>query len=132
MKKIKREVNSEFDHIKKEIRKVLLFLKEHCPEAKICYLKITPRHSWELPACLLAKWIDYHIVVRLCKHFKIQEIWNRAVFTNLCKRPESQMYGMLRTDLEHFNQYGNTAPSQCIMKSLLNKWKGKLGLFRKR
>ena len=38
---------------------------------------------------------------------------------------------MLQTDLVHFNCNGNNALSSCIMKSLLNKWKGKLGLFGK-
>ncbi len=132
MKRIKRDVNAEFDRIKKDIRKVLYFLSRHCPEAQLCYIKVTPRHSWELPARLLAKWIDYHVTVRIRKTYKIQEIWNRAIFQQLGKKSESPMYGMLRTDLVHLNQHGNTALSQSTMKSLLNKWKGKLGLFGKK
>ena len=65
MKKIRRDANAEFDKIKKNIRKVLHFLKTHCPDATICYIKITLRHSWGLPASILAKWLDYHVVVRL-------------------------------------------------------------------
>ncbi len=98
MKRLRREVNSEFDSMKKNIHKVLYFLKLQCPNATMCYLKVAPRHSWGLAARILAKWVDYHIVVRLRKVFKVQELWNKAIFPHYARKQEVPMYGMLKTD----------------------------------
>ena len=67
LKKIRHEANAEFDKIKKDVREVLNFLKRHCPEATLCFVKITPPHWWSIQARFLAKRPDYHIVVRLRK-----------------------------------------------------------------
>ena len=52
----------------------------------------------------------------------IMEIWTREVFELHYKFDEQVMFGMLNTDMVHYNYYGNIALTRSIMRPLLNKW----------
>ncbi len=128
-KNVKRELNMKFNEIKKDINEVLNFIYDAFPDDIICYLKIKPRHWWSVRSRVLARWMDYHVCVRLRKRFRVQEIWNRGIFAEQYQFGEQVIYGMLHTDIVHFNTHGNTCLASVILKCILNKWKGKLGLF---
>ena len=93
------------------------------------YLKIKPQHWRSSSTCTLACWADYHVSVGLQKCYRVQEVWNRAIFADHYEFGEQVILGMLRTDIVHLNFYDYLGLVSFLMKCLLNKWKGLLGLF---
>ena len=93
----------------RDIVKVLLFLQGQFPSAELLYSKILPRWWWSTHARRLAHWLDHYIIGVLRKSHKIREIWVRDCFPGRYHFNECVDFGMLKRDMVHLNQNGNTA-----------------------
>ena len=122
-KKAQFMLNKEYYRIRKNIDSVLQFLEDEFPGVELLYLKITPRNWWGHHARKLARWLDHYLTAILKGRYRIKEIWLRDIFESHYYFGENPMYGMLKTDMVHFNQFGNTALAQTVMRPLLHKWR---------
>ena len=117
------ELVCQFNTIKGHIDKVMKFLNDNLDKPKFYYIKIVPRCWWSDSGRRSARWVDYYMLCTLRKRYHIMEIWTREVFESHYKFQEQAMFGMLKTDLVHYNHYGNIALIRSIMRPLLNKWR---------
>ncbi len=113
----------QFNTIKGNIDKVMKFLSDNLDNPQFYYIKIIPRCWWSDSGRRLAHWVDYYILCTLRKRYHVMEIWTREIFASHYKFYEQPMFGMLKTDIVHFNHYGNIALIRSIMRPLLNKWR---------
>ena len=118
------ELICRFNKIKGHIDNVLSFLCGNLDNPKMYYIEITPRCCWGDSGRRLGRWIDFYVLRTFRKKYHIMEIWTREVFEPHYKFDEQVMFGMLKTDLVHYNGYGNIALTCSIMRCpLLNKWR---------
>ncbi len=120
---VRNQLNYKFGLLKGYIDEVLLLLSNRFPAASFLYIKIIPRHWWGIAARTLARWLDFYIIRTLHTRYRVKELWNRKVFTANYHFDEQVHFGMLKQDCVHYNAFGNKALSQCVMRSVLNKWK---------
>ena len=117
------ELDVAFKKISDKINCVLDFLTTELDDITLCYIKIAPRPWWGHMARTLARWLDYHVLVKVKPKHKIKQLWVRELFAGQYYLNEQIMPGMLCTDIVHYNSNGNKAFIYGTMKSLLQMWR---------
>ena len=116
---LKTEYNTMVIRIEKVLKELFLLF----PTCKFLYIKILPRPWWGRHARLLAKWLDYLILCKWRKRYRIAEIWPRELYTTKhYVQNELVHFGMLGSDVVHLNDYGNRGLVSSIMRPLLHMW----------